>query len=50
MTGITHIDGNVRVDFGKPVAWFAFPPELAIEFAMSIIRHAHAARDEKNAT
>jgi hypothetical protein len=34
--------GNVRVDFGTPVAWFALPPELALQFASTIVKHAMA--------
>lgn len=35
--------GNVRVDFGKPVAWFALPPQAACDLAALLIRHARAA-------
>ena len=34
--------GNVRIDFGKPVAWMAMKPELAIELARLLLRHAGA--------
>lgn len=30
----------VRIDFGKPVCWFAFSKEHAIEFAEAILKHA----------
>jgi hypothetical protein len=32
--------GLVRIDFGKPVAWFALPPETAQQLAMLLLRHA----------
>lgn len=34
------LDGLVRVEFGKPVAWLAMPPEDAVAFAQSLLRHA----------
>jgi hypothetical protein len=37
---ITQYKNVVRIDFKKKVAWFAFPPDLAIEFAEVIIKHA----------
>lgn len=33
-------DGNVFMSFGKPVAWFAVPPEQAVDLAEILIRHA----------
>jgi hypothetical protein len=33
-------DGNVIIDFGKPVAWIAMPPEQAAKFASALVRHA----------
>jgi hypothetical protein len=34
-------DGTVmvRMDFGTPVAWLSLPQEMAIEFALSILKH-----------
>lgn len=32
--------GNVQVDFGKPVAWFALPPDQAKALAALLIKHA----------
>jgi hypothetical protein len=29
-----------RTNFGKPIAWFAMPPEHAINFARLLLRHA----------
>lgn len=40
---VGHDEGNVVVHFGKPVAWFGFPPEKALEFAKLIMQHAHEA-------
>jgi hypothetical protein len=34
------LDGVVRVEFGKPVAWLGLPPPQAIEFAKLLLRHA----------
>ncbi len=39
-------DGNVRIDFGKPVAWLAMPPKMAIDLAGSLIRYAKRALGE----
>lgn len=36
------LDGIVRLDFGKPVAWLGFPPEQAIQLAKLIMKHAGA--------
>jgi hypothetical protein len=36
------LDGNVRLDFCKQVAWMAFPPEQAIVLARMILQHAGA--------
>jgi len=30
----------VRVDFGKPVVWFALPPKNALELASLLVTHA----------
>jgi hypothetical protein len=35
-------DGLVHVNFGKPVAWTAFPPEMAIQLARTLLKHAGA--------
>lgn len=34
------IDGIVRLEFGKPVAWLGLPKENAIALARSLLRHA----------
>lgn len=46
--GVAYDPGNgvVRVDFGKPVAWLAFPPEQAIELAKMILKKAGAKKIE----
>lgn len=31
---------NVVITLGTPVTWFGFPPEQAVEFAQTIIKHA----------
>ena len=38
--GIAHKDGQVIVQFGKPVAWMAFGPEIARQFADALTNHA----------
>ena len=35
-------DGLVHMNFGKPVAWFAMPPEVAIELGRRLLQHAGA--------
>jgi len=43
MTGVTHLDsGEVIINFGKPVAWFGMPKEIAIDFAKLVLKHAGA--------
>jgi hypothetical protein len=45
--GVAHDEhGNVIMNFGKPVAWIAFPPEQAIELAKLILHHAGAKKIE----
>jgi hypothetical protein len=34
--------GAVRIDFGKPTAWFALPPDEALALASVIVKHAMA--------
>ena len=40
------MDGIVRVEFGKPVAWLGLPPPEAIELAKLLMRHAGAKKIE----
>lgn len=37
---VSSVNGLVRVDFGKPVAWFALPANQAKEFAAILMKHA----------
>lgn len=37
---ISQEKGVVRIDFGEPTAWIGLPPELALEFAALIAKHA----------
>lgn len=41
-----RLNGVVQIDFGKPVAWLAFPPEQAVQFARLILKNAGARRIE----
>jgi hypothetical protein len=43
---ISIYGGNVKIDFGKPVAWLGFPPAMAIEFANKIIKKAEEAKKQ----
>lgn len=38
--------GLVRIDFGKPVAWFALSSNEAKEFAALLMQHAGGARSQ----
>ncbi len=40
------LNGIVRVEFGKPVAWLGLPPPEAIQFARLLLRHAGAKKIE----
>ena len=40
------LDGIVRVEFGKPVAWLGLPPPEAIGLARLLLRHAGAKKIE----
>jgi hypothetical protein len=45
--GVAHDwDGNVHVNFGKSIRWFALPSEQAIELAKLILAHAGAKKVE----
>ena len=40
-------DGKlVHVNFGKPVAWFALPPDIALALASSLTAHAMAIKEQ----
>lgn len=38
--GVASVDGKVVMNFGKPMAWIGFTPELARKLADSLLRHA----------
>jgi hypothetical protein len=38
--GFDKLDGIVRVEFGKPVAWLGLPPPEARQLAQLLLRHA----------
>lgn len=40
---VTSANGLVRIDFGKPTAWVAFPANQAKELAALLMRHAGSA-------
>ena len=37
---VSSANGLVRIDFGKPIAWVAFPANQAKELAALLVRHA----------
>ena len=45
--GVAHDSkGNVILNFGKPCDWIAMPPEMAIQLATTILRHAGVSKIE----
>jgi hypothetical protein len=40
--GIANDGKLVHVDFGKPVHWFAVGPDLALQIASNLTKHAMA--------
>lgn len=42
--GITNANGQIIVNFGKPVAWLAFGPHQAQVLADALMKHAAEAR------
>jgi hypothetical protein len=44
--GFDKLDGIVRVEFGKPVAWLGLPPPEAIQLARALLRNAGAKKIE----
>lgn len=40
------LDGIVRVEFGKPIAWLGLPPPEAVGLARLLLRHAGAKKVE----
>lgn len=41
--GYDKLDGIVRVEFGKPVAWLGLPPPQAKQLALLLLQHAGTA-------
>jgi hypothetical protein len=39
---VTADQGRVRIDFNKPVAWFALPPTEAMTLAQNLLAHSCA--------
>jgi len=39
-------DGLVHLNFGKPIAWTAFAPEMAVNLARMLLKHAGAKKVE----
>lgn len=46
--GVGHTDKLVYLQFGKSLSWLAMPPVEAVDFALTIIRHAEGARAHAN--
>jgi len=44
--GFDPVNGLVRIEFGKPVAWLAMPREHAINMARSLLKQAGATKIE----
>lgn len=44
--GYDAVNGLVRLEFGRPVAWTAFPRESAVEMARSLLKAAGATKIE----
>lgn len=38
--GVTHLDGEVVLDFGTSVTWVGMPPSLARQLAINLNKHA----------
>jgi hypothetical protein len=46
MMACTVVDGRVKIDFGKPIAWFALDADSALAFAYMITGSALRAKRE----
>ena len=46
--GVRIEAGNVKLDFGTPVAWMAFPPQVAEELARALVEKAKEAREAQS--
>lgn len=42
VVAVSSMEGMVRIEFGKPVAWVCLPPDKAIEFASVVVARAMA--------
>ena len=42
---ISQENGVVRIDFAKPTAWIGLPPDHALAFASTIVKHAMALKN-----
>ena len=42
-------NGLVSMQFGKPIAWFSFPPTQAREMAQALLTHAEACELDEEA-
>jgi hypothetical protein len=40
--GVTTVHSEIRIDFGKPVAWLTLPPETARQLAQVLVDRADA--------
>lgn len=45
--GVTSYQGKVIIDFGSPVTWIGFTPELADQLAQSLLEKAAKARENQ---
>jgi hypothetical protein len=45
MMACTVVDGRVKIDFGKPIVWFALDPASALAFAAMITEAARHAKE-----
>lgn len=43
---VSSSNGLVRIDFGKPTAWVAFPANQAKELAALLMQHAGSGRQQ----
>jgi hypothetical protein len=43
---VSSVNGLVRIDFGKPTAWVAFPANQAKELAALLMIHAGKGRSQ----
>ena len=44
---ISHNEGFVRIDFGRPVGWFALPKSEALTFAFAILENCGVTIEHK---